>query len=189
MAGHAVDPLKPTRVASDMASMSERIRNRPSRWLLAISVAVVIGVPLFVWRARSSPERSPQTTAIVRSLCDAAIAGNRADDPTAGLVGPWRIAAATVDPQTGRFTRFRLQSGRMHLVAESAQLFVDPDEDVFGFELFDVVYTRVPTPDQTTEAFIHEMPHYVLGPAPYGRNIVDDGASIPRSPATPVALR
>jgi hypothetical protein len=161
--------------------------DRPSHrrvWLAVIACGIVIaGLALCVKVLRPGAERTPATTAVVHLLCDTARARDRGDDPTAGVVGPWRIAAAAADPQTGRLTGFRLESGRMHLVAASAQLFVDPDTDAFGFELFDVVYTRVPDPDEDTEALIHEMPHYVLGPVSYGRDIIDDGSGVPRSAA------
>ena len=41
--------------------------------------------------------------------------------------------------------------------------------------MWDVVFTRVPAPgEDERDAFVHRMDHYVLGPAPYGKNIVPD---------------
>jgi hypothetical protein len=119
-----------------------------------------------------------------RTVREIALAGGAPDArPGAGAIGPWKISAADVDPITGQYIDFHLESGPIVLGAERAVLFVDAKADTFGFEMWNVVFTRVPqSGDEEPGAFVHRMDHYILGPAPYGMNIIPDGGS----PAPPV---
>ncbi|MCP3906374.1 MAG: hypothetical protein GY715_22365 [Planctomycetes bacterium] len=116
---------------------------------------------------------------VVRSIRKAALAGNEPDAPYgSGRIGPWKIAADHVDPLTGELSNFRIQSGAMMIAARTAQILVDPEADTFGFELHGVVYTRVPAGGDGAadddEAFVHDLERHVLGPAPYGVDIIPD---------------
>jgi hypothetical protein len=114
---------------------------------------------------------------VQRTVREIALAGGSPDaPPEAGVIGPWKISASDVDPFTGEFSDFHLEAGLIVLGAERAVLHVDARADTFGFEMWDVVFTRVPSPDEDEQdAFVHRMDHYILGPAPYGKNIVPDG--------------
>jgi len=130
--------------------------------------------------------RQRQTVSHVhRTVREIALAGGAPDArPGAGAIGPWRISAADVDPITGQYIDFHLESGPIVLGAEKAVLLVDARADTFAFEMWDVVFTRVPeSGDDELGAFVHRMDHYILGPAPYGMNIIPDGGS--PAPAAP----
>lgn len=125
---------------------------------------------------------------VQRTVRDIALAGGSPQAPPgAGAIGPWKISASDVDPFTGEFLDFHLEAGSIVLGAQRAVLHVDARADTFGFEMWDVVFTRVPSPDDDEQdAFVHRMDHYVLGPAPYGKNIVPDGGSgAPAAPPSP----
>jgi len=113
---------------------------------------------------------------VVRMVREIALAGNAADAPPgAGMIGPWKIAATGIDPVSGRLLDFRLKSGRLILATREAQVHVDPDTDTFSIEMWDVVYTRLPETDSADDdAVVHSLDHYILGPAPYGIDIVPD---------------
>jgi hypothetical protein len=125
---------------------------------------------------------------VVRTIHDTALASNEPDaPPEAGLIGPWKISAARVDPMTGHLVDFHLSSGPMLVSARTARVVVDPVADTFTFELSDVVYTRLADPESDGDdarTFVHAMDHHTLGPAPYGHDIVADGAgSVAPAPA------
>jgi hypothetical protein len=113
---------------------------------------------------------------VMRQIHQKALAGNEPDAPYgAGRIGAWKIAAERVNPLTGELTSLRIQSGAMLVAARTAHVVVDPEADTFSFELHGVVYTRVPRDGEEVDgAFVHELDHYVLGPAPYGVDIVPD---------------
>ena len=96
--------------------------------------------------------------------------------PDGGLIGPWLVSAREQDPLTGEFQDFKMESGSMRIAAKTARLAVDPYTDTFSFELWDLVLTRVPdTADTNADAYLIQMDHHVLGPAPYGADITPDG--------------
>ncbi len=123
---------------------------------------------------------------VQRTVRDIALAGAATGAPLeAGTIGPWKIAAEHVDPITGEYNEFRLGAGRMLITAERAVLMVDPEADTFSFDMWNVVYTRVPLPNEATdESYVWNLDRYVLGPAPYGMDIIADSAI--RTPALPV---
>ena len=116
---------------------------------------------------------------VQRTVREIALAGGSPDAPSgAGVIGPWKISASGVDPFTGEFSGFHLESGPIVLGADRAVLHVDARADTFSFEMWDVVFSRVPAAgEDEQDAFVHRMDHYILGPAPYGKNIVPDGGS------------
>lgn len=100
-----------------------------------------------------------------------------------GSVGPWWIAASDVDPVSGTFKNFRLQSGTRLVAAAEARLVIDAAADTFAFQMTDVIFTRVPSAygrdagdnsDEPDAHLLHAMPQYTLGPAPWGDDIIAD---------------
>jgi len=162
-------------------------RQRPSsraRLILPFAAMGLFVACVGVWMHGS---QSGHTVSHVhRTVRDIALAAGVDDAPAdAGTLGPWKIAAQEVDPVTGEYRRFRLESGRMMISAARARLLVDPEDDSFSFEMWDVVYTRLPARGQTEDdSFVWSMDHYLLGPAPYGMDIVPDhegGGHLPTS--------
>jgi hypothetical protein len=133
--------------------------------------------------------KSHTVSHVQRTVREIALAGGSPNAPRgAGVIGPWRISASDVDPLTGEFSDFHLEAGSILLGAGKAVLFVDAKADTFGFEMWNVVFSRVPEPgEDEQDAFVHRMDHYILGPAPYGRNIVPDakcgGPVVPPAPS------
>ena len=118
-----------------------------------------------------SGDRSQTATQAIESIRDIALGEEGAPG---GQIGSWRISAASLDQRTGDLKDFRLESGAMSVAARTARISVDPELDTFTFDLWDVVYTRVPgegDQDASRDQYLLELEHYVLGPAPYGVDI------------------
>lgn len=159
--------------------MSHRSSKDASRARLVLPVAgaglTIACVGLLL---RGAPERHT-TSQVARMIQETALASNEPDAPRdAGILGPWHIAAERIDPVSGHLMNFQLKSGQMMVAARSARIAIDPENDTFSFEMWDVVYTRVPERNAADQnAFAHALDHYVLGPAPYKFDIVADGAA------------
>lgn len=98
-----------------------------------------------------------------------------------GLIGPWWISASRVDPISGTLYDFSLASGQMVIAAKYADLEIDAYEDTFSFNLHGVVLTRIPGEfEDVGEAFLIEYEQYLLGPAPFGADIIPDAGTAPR---------
>lgn len=104
--------------------------------------------------------------------------------PNGGLLGPWWISAGDYDPLTGEFAGMRIECPPMLIGAGRARLIVDSDTDSFKFEMWDVLVVRLADekegPDAASgipgdDSYLVNFDHYVLGPIPYGVNIVPDG--------------
>jgi len=153
----------------------------PMRLLVPVLGAVLV-VACLVVMLGSGGERHT-VSEVVREIHQIALAGNEPDAKYgSGRIGAWKIAAEHVNPLTGELTSLRIESGSMMIAARTAHVIVDTEADTFSFELRDVVYTRVPEDGKEEgDAFVHELEHYTLGPAPYGVNIVPDqpGANVP----------
>jgi hypothetical protein len=176
-------------------SDSARMRRAPVSTSLVIRRLLLVGAGTAAivgctWIfLRGTRERVP-VAVVAQSLCDAATVGARADAPLgAGQIGPWSVAAGSADSVRGRLVDFRLESGTLRLAAREAQIFVSPEDDAFGFELVDVVFARVEDEnvpaEERDDAFLHHKKSYVLGPVPFGADVVADGSSIPRAPTAP----
>jgi hypothetical protein len=96
-----------------------------------------------------------------------------------GELGPWLVSAEHVDPLSGTLLRLRIESGPMIIAAERATLVVNADDNTFSFELSEVVFTRVPD-DEDGEAGVHTLDTHMLGPAPWGMDIVPDAEAPPK---------
>ena len=95
--------------------------------------------------------------------------------PEGGLIGPWWISAATADPVAGELIGLKVEVGPVLIAARKARIVVDPVNDTFRFEMSAVMMTRIDDPPSGEEHHLVELEHYVLGPIPYGADIVADG--------------
>jgi hypothetical protein len=151
-------------------------RVSPARLLLPVLAAGLVMACVLVLLRTS---RSGHTVSQVKRGIHT-IALHRSTEPDradGGPLGPWWIAADGVDPVTGVLENFHVSSGNMEIAARGARLTVDPVDDTFTFELLDVAFTRVPDPDASEpepEGLLVSKERYVLGPAPYGVDIVSD---------------
>ncbi len=166
----------PREVSSDQASIkSPQISPRLVGQVGAALVAVVVIVLLL-----SGSHRTKSISEVVGEIHEIALA-----QPQGGLIGPWWVSAAELDPLTGTLSFFKVEGGSLHIAARTARVVVDPQADTFQIEMWDVVVTGVGEP--VAEGGAHELidlPHYVLGPIPYGVDIVPDrGLKLPTLPA------
>ncbi len=125
-----------------------------------------------------TPGKTYPVSYVIRTIREIALsAGRPGAPPDAGMLGPWRIRATGVDPVSGRFDDFHVHCGPMLIAAKSANVTVDPSADTFSIEMWDVVFLRVPDDPEAARAGVHRLDYHVLGPAPYGADIVADGTS------------
>ena len=159
--------------------MSHRSSKDASRARLVLPVAAAGVVVACVCLLLRGPPEKHTVSQVARMIRETALASNEPDAPLeAGILGPWLITAERVDPVNGHLLSFRLKSGQMLIAATSARIDIDPEADTFSFEMWDVVYTRVPDPkEENQDAYTYTLEHYVLGPAPYRFDIVADGAA------------
>lgn len=132
---------------------------------VAVPLVVVIGIIALVSGSRD--------TRTVAQVIDE-IRGIALDEPRGGLIGPWWVSAAGIDPLNGRLQDFKIEFGPIHIAARSARIIVNPHTDTFSFEMWDVVMAR---PD--IEDGLLELNRYVLGPLPYPKDVVADGSVEP----------
>lgn len=187
-AGATVLRLNPGRTDRSDMTDTRRQHSRPgasvSRFLLPAIGIGLIAAALIISVGGQYIAR-PTESHVARLVRDMALAGTdpRAE-PGANYFGPWRLAATSVDPMSGVYSNFRVESGAMIVTALTARLLIDTEADTLTFELYDVTYMRVPEDDEEGEAYVHELERWTLGPAPYGEDIVPDGTSSPM-PAAP----
>jgi hypothetical protein len=174
-----------------MAQIQQRETSRPpnrARLILPFVACglLIAGVGLMIARG----ERQQTVSEVARTIRQVALRGGAPNgNPEAGSFGPWLLAAGSVDPVTGLYHDFTITSGDLLIGAARAKLHVDPDSDTFTFEMWNVVYTVAPdAANAETESYVYRKDHYLLGPAPYGVDIVPDGDSggiMPTPSATP----
>ncbi len=151
-----------------------------------IALGVVIAV--------RSGDRSWTVSEVTQELRRIALEGGRAESASAGWLGPLRIATRSIDAATGEFVGFRIETDTVMVTAERAELQVDAAADTFAFDLRDVVFTRIPSEQESAAvaaadaqaspfgrpeavaSLVHTTDRHLFGPAPFGRDIVPDGA-------------
>ena len=148
-----------------------------SRFIIPVVLAgLVVGLLGAVLKSGQSGMTVSEVTRAIRQV--ALRPSDRIEARQGGKIGPWWIAAEECDdPLSGEFVNLRLTSGNMLVAARRAKLHVDPQTDSIRFEMWDVVFARAPYTmrnQQSEEHFLHEMEHYVLGPAPWGDEIIPD---------------
>jgi len=139
-------------------------------------------------------DRAWTVSEVTQEMRRIALEGGRAESPSAGWLGPLRIAAQSINAATGEFVGFRIETDTVMVSAARAMLEVDPAADTFAFDLREVVFTRVPSEEQSAAtaaaqaqappfgrpeavaSLVHTTDRHLFGPAPFGRDIVPDGA-------------
>jgi hypothetical protein len=148
---------------------------RHRRWVIPTVAAVVLAVLMGAGLLRSN---EPQTVSQVRAEIYGIILHQRGDGwmDHGGIIGPWHVAAVSLDHDTGELRDFRLLSRLINLGAARAKLTIDARRDTFSFELREVVIMRVPDTRDATADQSHLVPldSFILGPAKYHRRIVPD---------------
>lgn len=143
------------------------------RYLLPLGLAGLLIGLIGIW-LKYEP-KIDSVSGVTRQIYDIALSrGDEDGAPRGGAVGPWWISAEGTDDLSGDLTGFSLTSGDLHLGAERATVWVDPVHDAFSLQLHDVVVLAAPTQDALDPSFLVDLKEYVLGPAPWERNIVAD---------------
>ena len=103
--------------------------------------------------------------------------------PDGGLLGPWWVSALSYDAEASRLRDFKIDCEPVHLAARSARVVVNHTTDTFHFEMWDVIVVRAP--EDGEEGDLLDMDRYILGPIPYGIDIVPDKGTRTLRPVTP----
>lgn len=145
------------------------------RWIAPVAGSVLLSALMGAGLLRSN---EPQTVSQVRAEIYGIILYQRGDSwmDHGGIIGPWHVAAASLDHETGELRDFRLVSNSINLGAARARLMIDVKRDTFSFELREVVIMRVPDTRDAAPDENHLIPldSFILGPAKYHRRIVPD---------------
>ncbi|MHC4413937.1 MAG: hypothetical protein ACYS0G_01500 [Planctomycetota bacterium] len=149
----------------------------PARLIVRVAAAGLVAVAIVLLVSGSHETHS--VSQVTREIHKIALA-----EPQGGLIGPWWVSAAEYDPLTDKLRSFKMECGPVHLAARTARVVVDPHKDSFKFQMWDVVLARVDESEaEGNEHDLIDLPHFVLGPIPYGIDIVSDEATTPLRPA------
>ena len=152
--------------------MSEHAQNPAPRFpvqlvlrlVIVMVVVVIIGVI-----AIGSPDNRTVSQVIDE------IRGIALAEPQGGLIGPWWVSSAGLDEANGRLKNFKVECGPIDIAAASARIIVNHHTNAFRFEMWDVVFARMPdSSDPDGEYTLQQLDRYVLGPLPYPKDIVPD---------------
>ncbi len=136
-----------------------------------LGAAALVGVVILL--LLNGSHETQTVSHVIREIHKIALA-----KPQGGLIGPWWVSAEKIDALTGELKAFKIECTSVHAAARTATLRVDPETDSFQFEMLDVVLASVSRPgDETTEHHLVHVDRYVLGPIPYGVDIVPDSGS------------
>lgn len=161
MSGHAENPAP--RLSARLAL----------RLVVAAVVMVIIGVIVI-----GSPD-SRTVSEVIAEIRAIALA-----KPQGGLIGPWWVSCAGVDEATGHLKNFKVECGSIDIAAVSARILVNHHNNTFQFEMWDVVFARMPdASDPSAEHTLQHLDRYMLGPLPYPKDIVLD-EDLPTLPTT-----
>lgn len=168
-----------------MSSESSSTSQCSRAWLIlpVIGLGVVVAVISAFLATRPDAHTVSQVHREVRRIL--LHQSTQPDVEDGGAIGPWWVAASSVDEMTGEFRNFRLRSGPLRLAAETAILHVSPEANAISFELKDVVFTAVPDSAATDPSLVR-LDEYILGPAPYQRPIVRDDSGHTGAPSARV---
>lgn len=173
---HSDRPVtRPTWSAASTAGENPR-----AWWLLPIIGGVLLIT--FGWLIVQKQGDKVSVAEVTRQMQQIALTkSQRSGIDDGGPIGPWWITASKADSLSGDFHDFRVRSGNRFIAAKKARLVVDPVSDTFSFHLTDVVFTQVEDPKQSipgdpAAGKLLALDRHVLGPAPYGKDIVADDA-------------
>jgi hypothetical protein len=147
----------------------QRVHRLPTGLVLRLAVVALV-VVVVVFLVSGSHEQHT-VSEVINEVHRIALA-----KPQGGLIGSWWVSAAGIDPDTGRLLAFKIECGPIHIAARSARVIVNPHDDSFQFEMWDVVMARVSDeggPDDDVDT-LRRRDRYVLGPLPYTVDIVPD---------------
>lgn len=162
--------------------MPEHAENTASRFPARLALRLVVGVVVVVIIGvivNGSPD-SRTVSQVIDEIRSIALA-----EPQGGLIGPWWVSSTGADEENGRLRNFKVECGPIDIAAVSARVLVNHHTNTFQFEMWDVVFARMPVasnPD--AEYTIQHLDRYVLGPLPYPKDIVPDE----HAPALPTAV-
>ncbi len=140
----------------------------PARLALRLVVVAVVVVIISVIVFRSPDNRT--VSQVIDEIRSIALA-----EPQGGLIGPWWVSSAGLDEANGRLKNFKVEGGRIDMAAASARIIVNHHTNEFRFEMWDVVFARMPdSSDPDAEYTLQHLDRYVLGPLPYPKDIVPD---------------
>jgi len=140
-------------------------------------MVVVVAVVIISFIVFGSPDNRTVSQVIdeIRSIALA--------EPQGGLLGPWWLSSTGADEASGHLKNFKVEFGSIDIAAASARVIVNHHTNTFKFEMWDVVFARMPdSSDPNAEHTLQHMDRYVLGPLPYPKDIVPDETAT-RGPA------
>lgn len=152
--------------------MSEHAQNPAPRFpvRLALRLAVVVvAVVIISFIVIGSPDNRTVSQVIdeIRSIALA--------EPQGGLIGPWWVSSTGTDEASGHLKNFKVEFGSFDIAAGSARVIVNHHTNTFQFEMWDVVFARMPdSSDPNAEYTLQHQARYILGPLPYPKDIVPD---------------
>ncbi|MHC4908110.1 MAG: hypothetical protein ACYTF9_00115 [Planctomycetota bacterium] len=148
-------------------------RRRSNAWLIlpVLALGIIAACALALFRM-NTPVRT--ISEVTREVAALALHRGESGQEDGGTLGPWWITASSIDPASGFLLDFRVSSGQLHIAAGSAHILVDAERDAFSFQLYEVVVTRVPDGGEAADAYLVTLDEHLLGPIPYGVDIVPD---------------
>ena len=160
-----------------MSTTTESRPQLPVGLIVRIGTVVVVLVAVVLLISGSRETRS--VTEVIDEIHTLALR-----PPDGGLLGPWWITAQGYDAETSRLRGFKIECEPVHLAARSARVVVNHTTDTFHFEMWDVVVVQAPGNEDAEGALI-DMDRYILGPIPYGIDIVPDKGTRALRPVIP----
>ncbi len=161
--------------------MSEHAENPAPRFpvQLALRLVIVVVVVVIIGVIAIGSPDNRTVSQVIDEIRGIALA-----KPQGGLIGPWWISSAGLDESTGRLKNFKVEGNSIDIAAASARVIVNYHTNAFRFEMWDVVFARIPdSSDPDAHGTLQHLDRYVLGPLPYPRDIVPD-KNAPTLPTT-----
>ncbi len=161
--------------------MSEHAENPAPRLPARLALRLVVGAVVVViigFIVIGSPDNRTVSQVIdeIRAIA--------LTQPQGGLIGPWWVSSTGTDEASGHLKNFKVECGSIDIAAASARVIVNHHNNTFQFEMWDVVFARMPdASDPSAEHTLQHLDRYVLGPLPYPKDIVPD-KDAPTLPAT-----
>ncbi len=137
---------------------------------VAFPAAFVAGIVMLVSSARQTRTASEVITHIHRIALARAAGGT-----PGGPLGSWWISAGGIDKAGSLLEDFKADLGKTKVAAKRARVVVDPINDCFRIDLYEVVFARVDDPMRDGGLPLQQHATYHLGPIPWEKaDIVPD---------------